>query len=115
MILIRSRSSSCSIICFRIIDPTSLNRQGNDVGTSYRTGIYPACAEDEAIARQFVAERQKDYDRPIVTEVERLVCFYDAEQEHQDYLVRHPQGYCHVDFSGDAAAGAESIAGNLRY
>ncbi len=48
--------------------------------TSYRTGIYPACAEDEAIARQFVAERQKDYDRPIVTEVERLVCFYDAEQ-----------------------------------
>ena len=84
---------------FRIIDPTSLNRQGNDVGTSYRTGIYPACAEDEAIARQFVAERQKDYDRPIVTEVERLVCFYDAEQEHQDYLVRHPQGYCHVDFS----------------
>ena len=66
---------------FRIIDPTSLNRQGNDVGTSYRTGIYPAC------------------DRPIMTEVERLVCFYDAEQEHQDYLVRHPQGYCHVDFS----------------
>ena len=84
---------------FRIIDPTSRNRQGNDVGTSYRTGIYPACAEDEAIARQFVAGRQNDYDRPIVTEIERLVCFYDAEQEHQDYLVRHPQGYCHVDFS----------------
>ena len=69
------------------------------MGTSYRTGIYPACAEDEAIARQFVKERQKNYARPIVTEVERLVCFYDAEQEHQDYLVRHPQGYCHVDFS----------------
>ena len=84
---------------FRIIDPTSLNRQGNDVGTSYRTGIYPENEEDEVIAREFVAQRQKDYDQPIVTEVERLVCFYEAEQEHQDYLMRHPQGYCHVDFS----------------
>ena len=76
---------------FRIIDPTSLNRQGNDVGASYRTGIYPACAEDEVIARQFLAGRQKDYDHPIVTEVERLVCFYDAEQEHQDYLTSEIQ------------------------
>lgn len=84
---------------FRIIDPTSLNRQGNDVGTSYRTGIYPDNEEDWITARQFVAERQKFYDRPIVTEVQRLVRFYDAEEEHQDYLVRHPHGYCHVDFS----------------
>ena len=55
--------------------------------------------EDWITARQFVAERQKFYDRPIVTEVQRLVRFYDAEEEHQDYLVHHPHGYCHVDFS----------------
>ena len=84
---------------FHVIDPTVENRQGNDVGTSYRTGIYPDNEEDWITARQFVAERQKFYDRPIVTEVQRLVRFYDAEEEHQDYLVHHPHGYCHVDFS----------------
>ena len=84
---------------FRIIDPTSLNRQGNDIGTSYRTGIYPVSEAEETVARQFVQTRQKNYSRPIVTEVRLLERFYDAEEFHQDYLVKHPHGYCHVDFS----------------
>ena len=75
---------------FRIIDPTSLNRQGNDVGTSYRTGIYPACAEDEAIARQFVAERQKDYDLSLI----HIFCDYRCDEMDlcvQDVTHRSPQ------------------------
>lgn len=84
---------------FRIIDPTSLNRQGNDIGTSYRTGIYPVSETDEITARRYIESRQKDYSRPIVTEVRRLKRFYDAEEYHQDYLIKKPHGYCHVDFS----------------
>ena len=84
---------------FRIIDPTSLNRQGDDIGTSYRTGIYPTEPEDEKLAHEFVNEQQKKYIRPIVTEVCPLKEFYAAEDYHQDYLQKNPGGYCHIDFS----------------
>ena len=84
---------------FRIIDPTSLNRQGDDIGTSYRTGIYPENSEDEATARGFVKEMQSRYIRPIVTEVCLLKEFYAAEDYHQNYLQNNPDGYCHIDFS----------------
>lgn len=84
---------------FRMIDPTILNRQGNDIGTQYRTGIYTSNENDYLIAKDFVANRQSFYNEPIVTEVEMLVNYHLAEPMHQMYLEVNPQGYCHIDFS----------------
>jgi len=84
---------------FKIIDPTSKNRQGNDVGTQYRTGIYSNDPADLETARAVLAEEQKKYDRPIVTEVLPLDNYYLAEEYHQAYLEKNPGGYCHVDLS----------------
>ena len=84
---------------FRMIDPTSFHRQGVDIGSQYRTGIYTTNKQDELAARNFIAGRQKDYPQPIVVEIEELKRFYDAEEYHQAYLVKNPEGYCHVDFS----------------
>ncbi|MED4533173.1 bifunctional peptide-methionine (S)-S-oxide reductase MsrA/peptide-methionine (R)-S-oxide reductase MsrB [Metabacillus fastidiosus] len=83
---------------FTIIDPTSLNKQGNDRGEQYRTGIYYKNDEDREIIDQVVAKEQKKYDDPIVTEVEPLKNFSLAEEYHQDYLEKNPNGYCHVSF-----------------
>lgn len=82
---------------FKVIDPTVRNRQGNDIGTQYRTGIYYMDEEDRSVVEDFIARKAKDYARPIVTEVEPLRCFYDAEEYHQDYLKKNPRGYCHID------------------
>ena len=84
---------------FRIIDPTLLNRQGNDVGTQYRTGIYTIDKWDLEIANLFVKDQQQNYDKEIVVEIEPLKNFYDAEEYHQKYLDKNPGGYCHVDLS----------------
>lgn len=84
---------------FKVIDPTSLNRQGNDVGTQYRTGIYFIHPEDEMKARDFISRMQSKYSKPIVVEVEPLSNFFDAEEYHQDYLKKNPRGYCHIDLS----------------
>ena len=84
---------------FKVIDPTSLNRQGNDVGTQYRTGIYFIHPEDELKAAEFIAKMQPKYANPIVVEVEALSNFFDAEEYHQDYLKKNPRGYCHIDLS----------------
>ena len=84
---------------FRMIDPTSFHRQGVDVGSQYRTGIYFEQPSDGETARQFIASRQKNYPRPITVEVEPLKKFYTAEEYHQLYLVKNPEGYCHVDFT----------------
>jgi peptide methionine sulfoxide reductase msrA/msrB len=84
---------------FKIIDPTVLNRQGNDRGVQYRTGIYYLDASQENMIQDFVHEEQKKYDKPIVTEVLPLDNFYRAEEYHQGYLEKNPNGYCHVDFS----------------
>ncbi|WP_269135798.1 bifunctional peptide-methionine (S)-S-oxide reductase MsrA/peptide-methionine (R)-S-oxide reductase MsrB [Sporosarcina cyprini] len=83
---------------FTIIDPTSVNKQGNDRGEQYRTGIYFKDEADKAIIEKIVAKEQKKYDEPIVTEVEPLRNFYLAEEYHQDYLEKNPDGYCHVSF-----------------
>lgn len=83
---------------FRIIDPTSLNKQGGDVGTQYRVGVYPQNEEDRRICQEYVAKRQADYKKPLVFEVEFLKQFWTAEVYHQKYLVKNPGGYCHVDF-----------------
>jgi peptide methionine sulfoxide reductase msrA/msrB len=84
---------------FKIIDPTSNNRQGNDVGSQYRTGIYYKDEGDLQVINQVMAEEQAKRERPIVTEVLPLANFSLAEEYHQDYLEKNPGGYCHVDLS----------------
>ncbi len=84
---------------FRLIDPTSLNKQGNDVGVQYRTGIYYTNKSDLKIIQDFLANKQKEYNKPIVVEVQNLKNFVKAEEYHQNYLAKNPNGYCHVDLS----------------
>ena len=81
---------------FKMIDPTSLNKQGEDCGTQYRTGIYYTDKADEEIIRSTVARLAAGYSAPVVVEIEPLKNFYDAEEYHQDYLDKNPEGYCHV-------------------
>jgi len=84
---------------FRIIDPTLLNRQGNDRGTQYRTGIYYTTDTDAPVISDYIDEISPKYSSPIVTEVLPLTYFYEAEEYHQDYLTKNPGGYCHIDIS----------------
>lgn len=83
---------------FMIIDPTLLNQQGNDRGTQYRTGIYYENEADRAVIDKVATAEKERYDDPIVTEVEALEHYYLAEEYHQDYLEKNPDGYCHVEF-----------------
>jgi peptide methionine sulfoxide reductase msrA/msrB len=85
---------------FRIIDPTSMNRQGNDVGVQYRTGIYYTDESDKGYVEAFIAKAQERFDEAIVVEVEPLIHYYLAEDYHQDYLEKNPTGYCHINLSG---------------
>jgi peptide-methionine (S)-S-oxide reductase len=85
------------ITFFAIHDPTTQNRQGNDVGTQYRSVIFTHDAEQERVAKQLISdlEAQKVWDAPIVTEVLPLPKFWPAENYHQDYFARNPfQPYC---------------------
>lgn len=82
---------------YKTIDPTSLNRQGNDRGTQYRTGIFYTDPADSVVIAQSIAELQKAYSRPIAIQVAPLENFYDAEDYHQNYLNKNPDGYCHID------------------
>ncbi|AAQ67048.1 peptide methionine sulfoxide reductase [Porphyromonas gingivalis W83] len=82
---------------FKTIDPTILNRQGNDVGSQYRTGIYYTDQEDLSLISSALSALATKYDRPIVVENEPLKNFYPAENYHQDYLDHNPRGYCHID------------------
>ena len=82
---------------FKIIDPISINKQGNDSGVQYRTGVYyKDNADVKVIQRVFNAEQQK-YDTKIVVELMPLEQYYLAEEYHQDYLKKNPNGYCHID------------------
>ena len=84
---------------FKIINPFTLNRQGADVGTQYRTGVYYTDeAYIETIKAVFNAEQQK-HDRKIVVEILPLEHYFLAEEYHQKYLKKNPGGYCHIDFS----------------
>lgn len=83
---------------FRIIDPTSVNKQGHDEGVQYRSGVYFQDGKDEEAAKKFVIARQPQYKKRIALEIQSLRGFYDAETYHQDYLDKNPNGYCHVDF-----------------
>lgn len=84
---------------FRVIDPTSLNKQGNDRGTQYRTGVYFTDPAEKSIIQTALDEEQKKYRKTLVVENQPLVHFYDAEEYHQDYLAKNPNGYCHIDLS----------------
>jgi peptide-methionine (S)-S-oxide reductase len=84
---------------FRIIDPTSVNKQGHDEGIQYRTGIYFQNQDDEKVAHKYIQRRQQEFKKPIAVEVLPLKGFYDAETYHQDYLDKNPLGYCHVNFA----------------
>nr|WP_228378028.1 peptide-methionine (R)-S-oxide reductase MsrB [Chryseobacterium luteum] len=82
---------------FKTIDPTSLDQQGNDRGNQYRTGIYFANKEDEALVKNEVLKLSKNYSKPVVVETVVLKNFYKAEDYHQDYLDKNPGGYCHIE------------------
>jgi peptide methionine sulfoxide reductase msrA/msrB len=86
-------------IYFGIIDPTKLNRQGNDIGSQYRTGIYYTDENDREVAEAVLAGVRNAIGMPVMTEVRPLENFYPAEEYHQDYLEKNPGGYCHIDFS----------------
>ncbi|MBQ3949646.1 MAG: peptide-methionine (S)-S-oxide reductase MsrA [Bacteroidales bacterium] len=81
---------------FKAIDPTSLNKQGEDEGTRYRTGIYYSDSTDRTVIDEVVAEEAKKYGLPLCVEVEPLRNFYPADEYHQDYLDKNPSGYCHL-------------------
>lgn len=84
---------------FRIIDPTTLNKQAMDVGTQYRSGIYYAIDEERDLALAYIESVKDNYKEEVVVEVVAIDNFYDAETYHQNYLVKNANGYCHVDFS----------------
>lgn len=81
------------------IDPTTLGRQGMDIGIQYRTGIYSLTEEQRRTAAAFLAELQKEYEQPVMVENLPLLQFIPAEEYHQDYLEKNPGGYCHIDFA----------------
>ena len=82
---------------FRIIDPTSLNRQGHDIGTQYRTGVFYNNLEDKEIIEKFIENKKSEYSNPIVVDVKEEKRFWNAEEYHQNYLIKNPGGYCHVN------------------
>ena len=83
---------------FCIIDPLSLNRQGHDEGTRYRTGIYYTDPAERAVLENVYAREEARAGAPLVVELEPLQNFFPAEERHQDYLDKNPDGYCHLPF-----------------
>ena len=81
---------------FMVIDPTSVNQQGEDRGIQYRTGIYYIDRADLPVIRERCAAEQKKHAAPLAVEILPLENFYSAEEYHQKYLVKNPGGYCHI-------------------
>ena len=84
---------------FKAIDPTTLNQQGNDIGIQYRTGIYYVNEKDAYVIDALITEERKKYDNAIVTEVLPLTNYFLAEEYHQDFIIKNPNAYCHIDMS----------------
>jgi peptide-methionine (S)-S-oxide reductase len=85
---------------FRIHNPTTLNRQGNDIGTSYRSAIFYTNEEEKNLAEEFIEKVNASgrWDDPVTTTLEPLTTFWSAEEYHQDYLEKNPDGYtCHFE------------------
>lgn len=100
---------------FSVIDPTSTNKQGNDVGSQYRTGVYTVDDSDLQIIREVVRIEQKKYADPIVTEILPLDNFSLAEEYHQDYLQKNPNGYCHIDLTTAKDTTLSNLINNQSY
>ena len=83
----------------RVVNPVSVNKQGNDVGTQYRSGIYYTDNNDKKVIDNILKKEQTKHDKPIAIEVLPLKHFFEAEEYHQDYLEKNPGGYCHIDLS----------------
>ena len=83
---------------FKIIDPLSENRQGNDVGVQYRTGIYCTTPEALQTAKEALCEEQAKFSEPLAVELLPLEHYFPAEEYHQKYLEKNPGGYCHINF-----------------
>lgn len=81
---------------FEVIDPTSLNRQGPDVGTQYRTGVYYLDEADAPVVEASLSALGRALSLPVCVEALPLRCFYPAEESHQKYLEKNPGGYCHI-------------------
>ena len=79
-----------------VIDPFSLNKQGEDEGTQYRTGIYVTNEEDMAVVEEEISKVEKESGRKCQVEVAQLHAFWAAEEYHQKYLEKNPRGYCHI-------------------
>ena len=95
---------------FKVVDPTSIKRQGNDRGSQYRSGIYYVDEADKAIAESAAARQKEKYKDPVVTEILPLNQFYLAEDYHQDYLDKNPGGYCHINLNAaDEFIGEEGL------
>ena len=104
-------------IFFTIHDPTTLNRQGGDVGTQYRSVIFTANDEEHRTAEAIRAEIEAAaiWDSPVVTEIADLPVFYPAEAEHHDYFARHPgAGYCRVVIAPKVAKFRKQFAARLK-
>lgn len=84
---------------YEVIDPTSINKQGNDVGSQYRTGIYYSDEEDLSVIIKSLEKLQSKYDKKIQIEIEKINNYVKAEEYHQDYLDKNPNGYCHINLS----------------
>jgi len=104
-------------VFFVIHDPTTLNQQGNDVGTQYRSAIFYHSPEQKKVAEELIAEltKQQLYNRPIVTELVPAVRFYEAEEYHQEYFARNPfQPYCSYVVGPKLAKFRTSFASKLQ-
>ena len=83
---------------FQVIDPTAVNRQGADRGIQYRTGIYYTDPADAPVVIGALEKLARQYAAPLAVENKPLENFYPAEEYHQKYLEKHPDGYCHIHF-----------------
>jgi peptide-methionine (S)-S-oxide reductase len=102
-------------VFFTVHDPTQLNRQGNDIGTQYRSSIFYTNDEQKQEAEDFIAELNSEFDNGIVTTIEPLKDFYVAEEYHHNYFKRNPHaGYCQVIVSPKVAKVRKQFAGLLQ-
>jgi peptide-methionine (S)-S-oxide reductase len=102
-------------VFFTVHDPTQLNRQGNDIGTQYRSSIFYTNDEQKKETEDFIAELNPEFDNGIVTTLEPLTDFYVAEEYHHNYFKRNPYaGYCQVIVSPKVAKVRKQFAGLLQ-
>ena len=87
-------------IFFATHDPTQLNRQGNDIGTQYRSAVFPLDESQRSEVEAAMKRAQADWPAPIVTTIEEATTWYPAEDYHQQYLAKHPGGYCGLSGTG---------------